>query len=173
MADNVASSFVTDILRSGDVDAELDIILRDAAGSLYSGMLGWACVPLCGLTSNLRCCYRYREFAFYIHDVNGMVSSVGQYCSVFFTFLCRFPEAQAKAQKELDALLGHGNLREALCPISILFPRQLMDHPYIATTSTCNPSNIPYTFAVVMEMMRWRPPVWMGEYSPQTIMSWS
>jgi len=52
-----------------------------------------------------------------------------------------FPDAQAKAQKELDALLGYGNL---------------------PTTSTCHLSNIPYTFAVVMEMMRWRPPVWMG-----------
>ncbi|KAF8555157.1 cytochrome P450 [Imleria badia] len=107
IADNVTSSFVTDMLRSGDVDTELDIILRDAAGSLYS----------------------------------GAVIATG---SLFFTFMMAmawFPEAQAKAQKELDTLLGHGNL---------------------PTSSTCNPSNIPFTYAVVMEMMRWRPPVWMG-----------
>ncbi|KAG8220283.1 cytochrome P450 [Butyriboletus roseoflavus] len=105
--DNVTSSFVTDMLRNGDVDAELDIIIRDAAGSLYS----------------------------------GAVIATGSLLFTFMVAMAWFPEAQTKAQQELDTLLGHGNL---------------------PTTSTCNPSNIPYTYAVVMEMMRWRPPVWMG-----------
>ena len=64
------------MLRGGEVDAEFEIILRDAAGSLYSGIFWFAFVHLCGLTcTSLRCCYRYWELAFYIHDGDGMVSS--------------------------------------------------------------------------------------------------
>jgi hypothetical protein len=67
IADNATSSFVTDILRSGEVDAEFEIILRDAAGSLYSGMFGFACMPLCGPTCT-----------------SGAVIATG---SLFFTFM--------------------------------------------------------------------------------------
>lgn len=39
MADNVSTSFVTEMLSQDNVDANLDVIIRDAAGSLYSGAL--------------------------------------------------------------------------------------------------------------------------------------
>lgn len=40
MADNVSASFVTEMLSQDNVDADLEIIIRDAAGSLYSGAFG-------------------------------------------------------------------------------------------------------------------------------------
>lgn len=38
MADNVSASFVTEMLSQDNVDADLEVIIRDAAGSLYSGV---------------------------------------------------------------------------------------------------------------------------------------
>lgn len=50
-----------------------------------------------------------------------MVSSLSGDRMISLTLICRFPEAQAKAQKELDTLLGHGNLRESSSLTSISF----------------------------------------------------